>query len=487
MPSNDQGHPRKWLILAVVTMVAFISNVDATIVVVALPRIVSGLHTTVTTGLWTLNAYIITSTVLLLPAGRWSDQIGRKRVFVAGAILFALGTVLCGLAPDGGALIGWRLLQGAGGALGFATAVPILADAFPARQLGQALGINSTAWVMGAIVGPVVGGVLVSTLGWRWIFFVSVPFAVAAVVFGARILPAAKRRAVNVRNDWPGAVGFSAGLVTLLLALSQGLAWGWTSAAVLLLLVATLVLLASFTFWESRADHPMFELDLFRRPHFRSGIGVVTAYSIALFATTFLLTFYLQGAMGLSPLDAGLILVPLAAPQLLAAPLGGSLADRLGPARPILAGLALLVVGAVWLSHLGARFSPASVVLPLLLMSLGNGLAWPSLVKAVMSSAPTSRAGVASGMFFTLRNGGMALSFTLALVVAESSLPPPVAVRVFLGVSSLHGPLSAALVHATDAGFWVFAVFYAAALVLAAPLLRRQRRQETVRAAPVAD
>lgn len=175
-----------------------------------------------------------------------------------------------------------------------------------------------------------------------------------------------------------------------------------------------------FVLRERRARAPLFDLPLLRHQHFRVGLGVVLSYGIGLYATTFLLTFYLQGAVHLGPLDAGLVLVPLSGPQLVMAPLGGWLADRIGPARLVLAGLALLTLCALLLAGgLGPRLNLLRLILPLLVMSAANGLAWPSLTKAVMSTAPPERSGVASGMCFTLRNLGMALSLTLALVAAE--------------------------------------------------------------------
>ncbi len=470
------GHPRRWLILAVVTVVAFIGNVDGTIVVVGLPRIVAGLHTTVTTGLWTLTGYIITSTVFLLPAGRWSDVIGRKRIFLVGVGLFTVGTMLCGLASSGEVLVGWRLLQGVGAALSSATAVPLIVGAFRPSETGRALGINSTAWVMGSIVGPVAGGALVGTLGWRWIFYVTVPFAAAGLVAGALLLPNDHASGRGLATDWAGAGAFTAALVALLVALSEGLAWGWGSARIIGLLAVSAVCLAFFVAWELRARRPTFDLRLLRNRQLRVALAVVSFYATGMFATTFLLTFYLQGALRLSPLEAGLALLPIAVPQLVLAPLGGALADRLGPARPVILGLAFLILGAVLLSRLGTRLDLVAVVVPLLCVSAGNGFAWPALTKAVVSSAPRERTGVASGMFFTLRNVGMALSFTLALVVAEASLPPSVAVRVFLGAGGvLSGHLGRALVQSTDAGFRVFAGFCAVAFLLAFLLLRTHR------------
>ncbi len=470
--AHVDGDPRKWWILSVVTLVAFVTNLDGTIVIIGLPRMVAGLHTTVTTGLWALTSYIITSTVFLLPAGRWSELIGQKRIFMAGLAIFTVATLLCGIAPSGLWLLVYRFIQGTGAALALATATPILVRAFPSHQLGRALGINSTSWVAGSIVGPVAGGVLVSTLGWRSIFFVTIPFAAVGVVGAWRVL----RDTIPSRGaatDWPGAVTFGLAVTSLLVALSMGEAWGWSSLNTLALFATTAVLGAAFVRIEQRRPAPMFDLGLLSHPHYRSGLGVTVSYSIGYFATTFLLTIYLQGAAHLSPLDAGLMLVPLSAPQLVVGPLGGVLADRYGPARLVALGVLLLAAGGFWLGHIGPRFDVLAMVFPLLLMSVANGLAWPALTKAVMSSAPAERAGTASGMFYTFRNVGMALSLTLALVVAEVSLPPGIASEVYLGTANLLRPaLKGALIHATNTAFWAFVGFYLLAFLLALPLLR---------------
>lgn len=462
----------KWWILSVVTLVAFVTNLDATIVVVGLPRMVSGLHITVTTGLWTMTAYIITSTVFLLPAGRWSDVIGRKKIFLTGLIIFTVATVASGLAPTGTLLLLFRFIQGAGAALSLATATPIIVAAFPPKELGRALGINSTSWVMGSIVGPVVGGILVSTLGWRWIFFVAVPFAILGIV-GALFVLKEPPSTVRSKTDWQGALTFGLGLVALLVVMSLGQRWGWTSWHTVLLGLMTLILFVGFVVAETRVTSPMFNLALLRHRHYRSGLGVTILYSIGFFATTFLLTIYLQGAAHLSPMDAGLMLVPLSAPQLVMGPVGGMLADRFGPARPVVIGIGGLAMGGFWLGHLSFHFAPWTVILPLLLMSASNGVAWPSLTKAVMSAAPSGATGSASGMFYTFRNVGMALSLTLALVVAEISLSPKLASQIYLGTSNLLNPqVKGALIHATNVGFWVFVAFYLLALATAIPLLR---------------
>ena len=488
MADYAAGRPgsRQWAILAVLTMVAFVTNVDATIVVVALPKLTAGLHTSVTVGLWTLTAYIITSTVLLLPAGRLSDVLGGKPVLLAGLAIFTVATVLCGVAPSGADLVAARFLQGVGGALALATATPLIVDTFPSDRLGMAIGINSTAWVLGSIVGPVAGGVLVTSFGWRSVFFVTVPFGLVGIVSGALVLPRPRRSRQRARIDWTGMSSFTAALVLLLLALSEGQAWGWASARIVSLLTLAAALVGVFAAWELRARVPAFDLRLLRRRQFRWGLTICAFYSVGFFATPFVLSFYLQGALHLSALDAGLAMVPLSAPQLLLAPIGGALSDRLGPARLIAVGAALLMLGAALLGRVGPRLDLVGLVVPLCVMSVANSLLWPSLLNAVMSDLPSERSGVGAGLFYTVRNVGMALSLTLALVIAEASLPKATASRVFLGTAGALSPGAGhALVSSTDAGFTVFVAFYGLALIGSVALLRRARPRRAGKPAAV--
>ena len=457
--------------LAIVTLVAFVTNLDATIVVIGLPRIVESLHTSITVGLWTVTAYIVTTTVLLLPAGRLSDSAGRRMCFVVGLVIFTVGTLLCGLSSSGAELIAFRLVQGIGGAFATATGTPILVDVFSPRELGRAIGVNATSWVVGSVVGPVAGGAIVSSLGWRWIFFVTIPFGVIGALLGLVFVPNGTRSAARPRLDWAGIGTFALALSCLLTALSEGLAWGWGSWRIVTLLVAPVGLGVCFLFIESHVAEPLFDPAVVRHIHYRIGLAITFFYGTGFFATTFLLAFYLQGALNLSPLDAGLLLIPLSGPQIVMAPLGGHLADRYGSARPMSLGLVCLVVSALWLSGLGSHLDIASVVLPLVLMSFANGLTWPPLARAVMSAAPKDRSGAASGIFFTVRYLASSLSFTLSLVVAELTLAPALAVKVFLGSSGALGSSAKdALVHSTDVGFRLFVVFYLVALVFAAML-----------------
>lgn len=477
----DRISANRWIILSVVTLVAFVTNLDATIVIIGLPRIIASLHTSITVGLWTVTAYLITTTVFLLPAGRWSDSAGRRVCFAFGLCLFTIGTLLCGLSGSGAQLIIFRLIQGAGGSFAVATGTPILVDVFPPKELGRALGVNATAWVVGSIVGPVAGGAIVSGLGWRWIFFVTVPFGVIGAVLGWSVIPDQVVPTARVRNDWLGIATFAVVLVSLLMALSEGLAWGWTSWQILSLFGVFAISGVLFAALETHFDEPLFDFAVVRNTHYRIGVAIGLFYGTGFFATTFLLVFYLQGALKLGPLDAGLLLIPLSAPQVVLAPLGGHIADRFGSARPMLFGLVLLISAAVWLAQLGPKLNIISVVMPLILMSIANGFTWPPLVKAVMSSAPAGKSGAASGIFYTVRYIASSLSFTLALVVAEITLPPALAVKIYLGSSHIVNATTVqALVHSTDIGFKLFVGFYVVAFFFALALLRPSRVRQAV-------
>ncbi len=482
LAASQTRNNRKWAILTVTTLGAFIFNVDATIVVVGLPRILEGLHASISAGLWTLTGYLLVSTILLLPVGRWSDLFGRKQIYIVGYGFFALGSALCALAPSGGALVGFRLVQGVGGGILASVATPIITEAFPPEELGRALGINSIAWVLGSVVGPVAGGALVSGFGWRSIFWVTVPFALAGAIFGIIILPKSKRPERRQPMDWIGVTSFSVFLASLLIALSEGLAWGWTSFRIVGLFTLAVISLIAFFIGEPRRKSPLFMLSLFKHRHFAAAQGVVVFASIAFFATTFLLTFYLQGALHQSPLATGLLLLPLSIPQMFTAPYGGRLADRIGYARPIFAGLIVLAIADWLLSLLGPHLNYALLIIPLALMSVGNGFYWPPLVKGTMQSAPREVAGAASGMFYTLRNVGFTLSLTLALLSAESSLPAATATKVFLGIErSLSSSSAAALSHSVDITFRLFVICYVIALAFSTLLLKQARARGEAR------
>jgi len=326
------SHKHKWSILIIVTLVSFITNVDSTIVIIGLPKIMQGLNLTVGVGLWTITAYIISSTVIILPAGKWADTVGTKRIFILGLVVFTIGTVLCGIANSGLTLIIYRIIQGVGAALALATATPIILKTFPDNQLGLALGINATSWVVGALVGPVVGGALISQFGWSSIFFITVPFALIGII-GAALVMKDEEVHVTEKTDLTGIFTFAFGLVVMMVVLSEGASWGWMSNLTVVLFISTILLWIVFIITELHVENPLFNLSLLSYKKYTIGLGITVNYCIAYFSITLLLSIYLQGALHLSPMYAGLLIIPLSAPQLIMGPLGGRLADHFGAGR----------------------------------------------------------------------------------------------------------------------------------------------------------
>ncbi|UUZ90047.1 MFS transporter [Paenibacillus sp. P25] len=274
---------------------------------------------------------------------------------------------------------------------------------------------------------------------------------------------------------------FGPGLTALLIALSEGQAWGWASGKTLGLFLAAMLLWSAFVFIELKARHPLFHLSLLTYRNYSIGLGITMSYCIGYFAVTILLTLYLQGAQHLSPLESGLLLLPLSIPQLFTAPFGGRLADRFGPARMILLGSFLIGLSLLMLGRLGPRLSTLAVIIPLAVISAATGLSWPSLAKAVLSAAPQEQAGSASGMFWTVYNMCRAISQALALAVVQLVAKSDVASQLLSGAGAQESAQSKdALIHASNTGFRFFAVFLFIAVVLGLCLLRPQPKTERV-------
>lgn len=466
---------KKWLVLGIVTLVSFITNVDATIVIIGLPSIIEGLHLSMITGLWIITSYLITSTVFLLPAGRWADMVGSKRIFTLGLSIFTIATALCGFAASGTTLILFRLIKGVGAALALSTATPIIMRTFPPNQLGLAVGINSTSWVIGSLAGPIIGGALLGEFGWQSIFFITIPFTLAGVI-GAFLVLEETATAQKAKTDWSGIMTFGLGLLALLIAVSEGEAWGWGSARIAALLLIALFMGILFIKIELQSNQPLFDLKLLHNKAYASGLGITVNYCIGYFAITFLLTIYLQGTLQLSPLQSGLLLIPLSAPQLIMGPLGGLLADRFGAVRMMLIGLIVLTLNLCMLGNLGINLSIPSIVTPLLLISVANGLAWPSLAKTVLSSVPQSHAGAASGMFYTIYNVGRSLSQPLAMAAMQFTISSDIISQLLSQRLGLEEQATRILlVDAIDNTFRFTILFFALAILLTSSLIRRQK------------
>lgn len=395
---------------------------DSSIVNISLPALAKYFSVGITAVEWVVMAYLLTTSSLLLTAGRLGDIKGHKIVYIVGFITFTVASALCGLAGSIGQLIFFRIVQALGGTGMLATGPAILTDAFPPTQRGKALGMIAVSVSLGLTAGPFLGGVIVASLGWRWIFFVNIPVGVLASTLAALILRKGRREA-NRRFDLPGSAAAFATLFLILLALSRGNEWGWNSAPTLGLLAAAAVSAWVFVRRESRAADPMLDLSLFKSRLFSAANMSALINFAALFVVLFLIPFYLLDVFGETSQRAGLVLTAVPLVTAVIAPVSGALSDRIGSRLLSSLGLAITALALFGLS----RTSPVQGLLPVALflgaIGLGSGMFQSPNTSAIMGSVPPNRLGIASGMQATMRNVGMVLGVALAGAIVSSLSP----------------------------------------------------------------
>jgi len=405
---------RKWWVLLAIGAGSFMTALDGSVANIVLPVLSQTFKSDVETVEWVVTVYLLVVSGLLLSFGRLGDMRGHKPVYVSGFLLFVISSALCGLAPNAIALILCRALQALGGAMLLANAPAILTKSFPATQRGQALGLQSTMTYLGLTVGPSLGGWLTSQFSWRAVFYINVPVGLFALWLSLRVIPRDAVAENTERFDVAGAFTFTAGLVALLLGLNQGHAWGWTSAPMLALLASAVILLGVFLFIERRVASPMLDLSLFRVRVFSASTASAVFNYICLYTVLFLLPFYLIQARGLDPARAGLILTAQPIIMAIAAPISGTLSDRIGARLLSTSGMAIIAVGLFLLSRLGPQAPLGNVALGLAVVGLGTGMFVSPNTSALLGAAPLHRRGIASGILATARNVGMVLGVGLA-------------------------------------------------------------------------
>jgi EmrB/QacA subfamily drug resistance transporter len=402
-----------WVVATVMTG-TFMGGLDTYIVNVSLPTIAEAFGVAGATVQWVPLAYLVAITSALVIAGRAADLWGSRRVYLSGLLTFVLGSALCGAAPTALFLVVCRGVQGLGAAMLLASGQALLAEVFPEEQRGRAMACLHVAVALGFTLGPALGGLLVEAVSWRWVFAVNVPIGLLAAVVGSRVLPAG-RRSPPQRVDLAGAVLLVAGLVLLLLALTRLQQGALASAAVLLAVGGGI--LAAFLLVERRAAQPMLDLALFRRRAFTAGLLATFLNFIAMASNMFLIPFFLQDQLLLTPSRAGLIMMAVPLTILWAAPVGGWLSDRLGPRVPATAGLLLVTATVVLMALLSGGASPLTMIGVLGLYGLGAGLFQSPNNSGVLGAAPPDRLGTASGTLATLRQLGQVAGIGIASTV----------------------------------------------------------------------
>jgi EmrB/QacA subfamily drug resistance transporter len=449
----------KWIVLSVTTIGALMAAIDSTIVILGLPDMMIKLHADLIEMIWVIMGYILVSTVFLLTFGRVADMFGRVRMYNLGFVIFTIGSALCGFSGNATQLIIFRLVQGSGAAMMVVNSVALITEVFPANQRGTALGLNAITFSIGGVAGPILGGLILTLADWRWIFFINVPIGLIGAVWGYTALREMSVRKQGERFDPIGAFSFSLGLTALLIALTLGIQFSFTSTPIIVLFVLFLVGVAFFLWWEPRASNPVLDLSLFKDRIYNFSVLSAMIQALALFAVNFLIIFYLQGVLGYDPLKAALLLIPLPVVTSVVAPIGGRIADRIGARIPATVGLLIQGAALVWFTGITPAWPYWEIAFGLGLMGFGGGLFYPPNTSAAMNAAPKNRLGIASGTLATLRQAGMVTSFALSLAVAASSLPRDVMMQLFVGTSvTLGSSPMLAFVTGMHSAFWVSTV-----------------------------
>jgi EmrB/QacA subfamily drug resistance transporter len=461
-----------WIVLVLVCLAQFMVVLDATITNVALPSIQADLQMSDANLQWIVNAYTLVFGGFLLLGGRAGDLIGRKRVFLAGVVLFTIASLLCGLATSETWLIVARGLQGLGAALVSPAALSIVTTTFAeGAERTKAMGVWAAIAVGGGAVGLILGGILVDALSWEWIFFVNVPVGIAAFAFSFVLVPESVDEHAQRSFDLLGAITVTAGLIALVYGIVRSAERGWTSAEVLACLAASAVLLSAVVVVELRARSPLVRLDIFRVKTLRAANVAMLLVASGLFAMFFFNTLYVQRVLGYTALEAGLAFLPFTAGIIAGSGISQVLIPKLGAREVPLIGLALGVVGMLLFLRLEPGGSYVTDLLPgILFASVGMGLVFVPVTLIATSGLPAQDAGLASGLFNTSQQIGGALGLAILSTLATSKTTD---VLTGLGGQPTPADQAQALVDGFHVAYLAGAILLAVAAIVLATMLRR--------------
>lgn len=394
---------RAW-ILATAALGAFAAAITFTSINVALPSLVSAFGTSFASVQWVVLAYLLSTAALLPIVGRLADMLGKRAIFVAGLLVFTIGSLASGLSPDLGWLIAFRLLHGAGAAVLTGVGLAIVTDAFPAEERGRAIGINGALLSTGIVLGPTLGGLLVE-VGWRWVFLAGVPVGLLGAALAWRVVPSYPRGPAQ-RFDLPGAALLVAMLTSGSLAMTLGAERGFRDPWIVAGLATAAALLPLFLYRERRTDHPILDLALFRDARLSIGLAVGLATFVSISGTIFVMPFYLENVLGLAPRNVGLLMSVTPILLVMIAPVAGILADRYGERVITIVGLAFALIGFSLVATLQPDTTPLGFVARFAFVGLGMATFQTPNNSAIMGSAPPGRSGVAGGLLGLTRSFG---------------------------------------------------------------------------------
>ena len=461
---------RKWLALALLSAVQFMVVLDIAIVNVALPSIKTDLGFSQENLQWVISAYALFFGGFLLLGGRAADLLGRRRLFLAGIVLFTVSSLLAGLAWSEASLIAARSFQGLGAAVISPAALSILSTTFTeGRERNIALGVWGAVGGFGAAAGVLLGGVLTETLSWSWIFFVNVPVGVAAFFLAPRLLD--ESRDTTVKSfDALGAVLVTSGLVSLVYAITQSGTYGWGSARTIGVIVAAVALLAGFVWWERRQAEPLMRFGILRTKTVAGANVGGLILGTATFSLFLMLTLYMQQVLGYSPMKTGVAYLAVAGSAILWSAVAAQLVNRIGVKPVLVTGMVALTSGLVFFTQVSVHGTYLRDLLPgFLLVGVGLGFSFVPISIAALAGVRAAEAGLASGLFNTTQQIGGALGIAVLSTIATS--------RTSNALADGTAPPSA-LVHGFTGAFVVGAGIAAVGVIAALTLIRRDELEQ---------
>ena len=481
MTDAEAVQRRKWFALALLATTQFVIILDAAIVNVAIPSIGRDLNFSEENLTWIPNAYALTFGGFLLLGGRMADLLGRRRLFMAGLVLFSVASLLGGLAQNEGQLIAARALQGLGAALLAPSALSMVTNMFAeGSERNKALGIWGAVSGSGGAAGVLLGGILTEYAGWEWVLWVNVPIGVIAAVLAPRLLDESRRENDLHHFDALGAISVTAGLSLLVFVLVDTINAGWGSTQTLALLSIAVVLLVAFVFIELRSKDPLMPFGIFRLRTLSGANIVGLLVGAALFAMFFFLSRYMQEVLGYSALKAGLSYLPLALAIIFSAGAASVLVTKLGFKPVLLAGLGLISIGLLWFSQLppDGRYL-ADLVAPMVISAMGLGFAFVPITIAAVSGVSEDESGLASGLINTSQQVGGALGLAVLGTIAASQTTDLMTIA-----NGSQAALPGALTEGFQLAFLVGAGFAILGIIATLMLVRGEDSKQIVGASP---
>ena len=412
--AQDKTSQLRWWILLTVIIGTFLGRLDQTIVNLALPKIINAFSISVSAAGWIATAYILANAVFVPIWGKLGDTIGRKKVYIIGFVIFIFGSVLAGLSWNLSSMIVFRVIQAIAGSADYPTAMAILAVTFKeGKERAQALGLWSSSFAAASVFGPLIGGPLIDTFGWRSIFLINLPVGILGVYMAMRFIHESREEKKNVFFDWWGSITLGGMLSSLVLVLDKGSDWGWMSVSSLICYFTTVVLFALFLKIEQHVPDPIVDLKFFKIPAFVNALFNNFVIFMGMMGGLFLIPIFAQTFLGYNATESGYLFIPMAGALMLAAPLGGSLTGKISSRYVIFASTLVAAVGLYFFSWLDPKSTAIDIIVPLAIMAFGMGFGMAQRTNIIASVVDKHEIGIASSILALVRN--IAGAFGIAL------------------------------------------------------------------------